>query len=204
MDGGVSAATVAVSASVSVVTGYVGTLINYNRQRNRQARVYGLSLLAEIKSLQRIFRRHFQLLEAGSLESGIARVTAHFGTPDTTVFSNGSGNLGLFATRTAVEIIEFYSTVRTLACQAQLISQMRQDPVCDEAKLRVALAEHLWTMRLARHHSREVAAALRRDIPVTSSEAIGFAARRLMLAGRRLRRRWMLRAGAAAAGAASS
>ncbi len=54
----VSLATVGVSASVSIVTSYFGTLINYSRMRNRHRRMLGLSFLAEIKSLQRRLRRH--------------------------------------------------------------------------------------------------------------------------------------------------
>ncbi len=46
----VSVATVGLSATVSVITGYVAALINHNRLYNRNRRVCGLSLLAEIKS----------------------------------------------------------------------------------------------------------------------------------------------------------
>jgi hypothetical protein len=93
----ISLSTVGVSASVSIVTSYFGTVINYSRLRNRHRRILGLSLLAEIKMLQRRLRQYYHLLqnEAGTLPNPMPKILV--GNSDTSVFSNGSGNLGLFA-----------------------------------------------------------------------------------------------------------
>jgi hypothetical protein len=186
---GISVATVGVSATVSVCTGYVGTLINFSRQRNRHRRVYGLSLLAEIKSLQRIFRRHYQVIESGSINTRLRRLpTLHFGAADMTVFSSGSANLGLFSTRTAVEVIEFYSAVRALAAEVQVLSVMQQEDDTTDDELRIALARHLWSLRQARRQSRVTVLALRRDIPPTLGEALNYFGRRTAIAVRKLQR----------------
>lgn len=88
--------------------------------------MYGLSVLAEIKSLQRLFRRYY-LGFAGldTATSVICIPRLHFSTADTTVFNNGSNSLGAFSTRTAVEIVECYSLVRALASQADSLREIK-------------------------------------------------------------------------------
>jgi hypothetical protein len=190
MLGDFSLATVGVSAALSICTGYAGTLVNFSRQRNRHRRVYGLSLLAEIKSLQRIFRQHHKIIESGSISSRLRRLPAlHFGVADMTVFTSGSANLGLFSTRTAVEVIEFYSAVRALAAQVQILSVMQQEEDTTEDDLSEALARHLWSLLQARRHSRMTVLALRRDIPPTAGETVSYFARRTTVGWRKLRRR---------------
>ena len=131
----------------------LGTLINFSRLRNRHRRALGLSLLAEIKMLQRRLRHHYQLFDSvsGSVPKPFPRLPVS--TADTTVFTNGSGNLGLFTTRTAVEVLEYNNTVRGLAAQAQALSDMTATGD-DAGQLLDAIAEHLRAIRLARHHSR--------------------------------------------------
>jgi hypothetical protein len=193
---GVSLATVGVSATVSIVTSYFGTLINYGRLRNRHRRVFGLSLLAEIKSIQRRFRRHRQRLEAALGTFPQAPPKLVFSSNDTSVFNNGSGSLGLFSTRTVVEVLEYYGAIRALAAEADALSE--EAVVAVAQKLCTAIDEHLRMIRLARHHSRVVVVLLRRDIPMTSAETLRFCARWGTRAARRLRQaasRWAARGG---------
>jgi hypothetical protein len=190
MLGDLSVSTIGLSASLSVVTGYLGTLMNFSRLRNRHRRVFGLSLLAEVKSLQRLFRRYYNAFE-GDAPSGLPCEwpRLHFGAAETSVFNNGSGSLGLFSTRTAVEVIEFYSTMRAIAAEAERLLVLRTDAKADYAKLHDDLARHLASIRLARHRSRSLVRALRREIPSTLSERFRYCARITIIWLRRFRRR---------------
>ena len=188
----ISFATVGVSASISIITSYFGTLINFSRLRNRHRRALGLSLLAEIKMLQRRLRHHYQIFEATpeSLPKPFPRLSVT--TADTTVFTNGSGNLGLFTTRTAVEVLEYYNAVRGLAAQAQALTDLAATGG-DSGLLLDAIAEHLRSIRLARHHSRLVVIALRRDTPMTTAELLRYGFRRVAVFTRRASRRLRFR-----------
>jgi hypothetical protein len=189
MLGDLSVSTIGLSASLSVVTGYLGTLMNFSRLRNRHRPVFGLSLLAEIKSLQRLFRRYYNALGGDmDLRAPCEWPGLHFGTPETSVFNNGSGNLGLFSTRTAVEVIEFYSGARAIAADAERLSALRSDPHTDHAKLHDDLARHLVSIRLARHRSRTLVRALRKEIPSTAGEKLRHGARATMTRVQRLRK----------------
>jgi hypothetical protein len=190
MLGDLSVSTIGLSASLSIVTGYLGTLINFSRLRNRHRRVFGLSLLAEVKSLQRLFRRYYNAFE-GDAASGAPSEwpRLHFGTADTSVFNNGSGSLGLFSTRTAVEVIEYYGAARAIAAEAERLLALRSDAKTDHPNLHDHLARHLASIRLARHRSRALVRVLRREIPSTASEKIRYCARITVIWVRRLHRR---------------
>jgi hypothetical protein len=193
MLGDVFMSTVGVSGTLSLCSGVAGTLLTVSRQRHRYRRIYGLSLLAEIKSLQRIFRHHYKVLETGPISTRLRRLpTLHFGAADMTVFSNGSANLGLFSTRTAVEVIEFYSAVRALAAELKVLSVMQQEADTTEDDLRDALTRHLWSLRQARRKSRMAVLALRRDTPTPPAEAVIHLARRARVGWRKLARRLAL------------
>ncbi len=189
MGDGISLATVGLSASVSVVTGYLGTLFNANRMRKRNCRTYGLSLLAEIKSLQRSFRRYYLAFAGHDTAVSVTCIPRlHFGTADTTVFNNGSNNLGVFSTRTAVEIVEFYSLVRVLASQADSLREMKATSDDPDA-LHEALLRHLHQVGTARHHAHATVAALRREIPMSFSEMLRYFRGRTRVSMLRMRRR---------------
>jgi TPP-dependent indolepyruvate ferredoxin oxidoreductase alpha subunit len=66
----VSIETSAISAVVSVVTGYVGTPQQFRRQRDRARRTHWPVILAEIKSLQRVSRRYHGVLGIGPVDFG--------------------------------------------------------------------------------------------------------------------------------------
>jgi hypothetical protein len=190
MLGDLSVSTIGLSASLSVVTGYLGTLMNFSRLRNRHRRVFGLSLLAEVKSLQRRFRRYYNAFEGDAVSRAPCECPRlHFGTAETSVFNNGSGSLGLFSTRTAVEVIEFYSTIRAIGVEAERLLVLRMDAKADHAELHDDLARHLKSIRLARHRSRALVRALRREIPSTASEKLRYCARITVIWLRRFRRR---------------
>ncbi len=189
MGDGISLATVGLSASVSVVTGYLGTLFNSNRMRKRNRRTYGLSLLAEIKSLQRLFRRYYLAFAAQDTATSVICIPwLHVGTADTTVFNNGSSNLGVFSTRTAVEIVEFYSLVRVLASQADSLREMKATSD-DHDALHQALLRHLHQVGTARYHGHATVAALRREIPMSFSEILRYLRRRARISMLSMRRR---------------
>jgi len=190
MLGDLSISTIGLSASLSIVTGYLETLINFSRLRNRHRRVFGLSLLAEDKSPQRRFRRYYNAFEGDAAVGAPCEwPRLHFGTAETSVFNNGSGSLGLFSTRTAVEVIEYYSTARAIAAEAERLLALRTDTKTDHAMLHDDLARHLASIRLARHRSRALVRVLRREIPSTASERIRYCTRIAIIWLRRFRRR---------------
>ena len=185
----VSVLTVALSAGVSVVTGYIGTLLNYGRQRRRQRRTYGLSLLAEIKALESLSRQYYGTFRSGKIDFVTYRLPKlRFSNADMTVFNSVSGNVGLFSSRAAVEIIEYYSTVRNLVAQAQVLVESQEQEGA-EAEFRERLADHLRLLRVAQRHGALVVRTLRRETPTDLDQKLRICRRRLTLRLRRLRRR---------------
>jgi hypothetical protein len=167
----VSAETIILSAGVSVVTGYVGTLLQFRRQRDRMRRTYGLAILAEIKSLQRVFRQYHGVLGSEPVEVRAGRVARlPLTNADLNVFGFNSGNIGLFSVRTAVEVIELYSRTRALIAQAQAIAEAAkaEGPACPP--LEEQLFEHLKSVVVVRRQSREVARLLISELPVMSDD----------------------------------
>ena len=184
----VSVMTVVLSAGVSVFTGYVGTLMNYSRQRLRQRRTYGLSLLAEIKALESWSRQYYSSFRAGKGDLRTYRLPkVRFSNADMSVFNNVSGNVGLFSTRAAVQVIEYYSAVRNLIAQAEALVELQETGV-DEAVLRDRLADHLRLLRAAQRHSVVVTHTLRRETPTDFDQKLRISRRWLSLRLRRLRR----------------
>lgn len=184
---GISFMTVALSAGVSVFTGYVGVLLNYNRQRQRQRRIYGLSLLAEVKALQNLARQYYGTFGRGSGEfEHLTLPKIRFSAADTSVFNNVSGNVGLFSAGTAVAIIEYYSSVRHLAAQAQALGELQDLDTTGRAEMDNKLADHLRFLRIARRHGALVVRTLRRETPIDLSEKLRFCRRSTRLRLRRL------------------
>ena len=175
----ISTLTVVISAGVSVVTGYVGTLLNFRRQRDRARRTYGLAILSEIKSLQRMFRQYHGVLGAEPPQTRVARLPIlPLGPADMNVFGFNSGNIGLFSIRTAVEVIEFYSRCRALVAEAQRLGEQAANPDRDEDALKQALFDHLRHVVAVRTHSRAVASLLRQELPVMLDDRIRYLRRR--------------------------
>lgn len=184
----VSPITIALSAGVSVVTGYVGTLLNFRRQRDRARRTYGLAILAEIKTLQRVFRQYHGVLGPAPAEERVGRLPKlRLTTADLNVFGFNAGNIGLFSIRTAVEVIELYSRTRALIAQAQVLAD------CDasDPTLKQELFDHLKAVVVARYHSRMVARMLRDELPVLTEDRVRYFRRRTRIALRKARRRWV-------------
>ncbi len=190
MLGDVSPITIGLSAAVSVVTGYVGTLLNFRRQRDRARRTYGLAILSEIKSLQRAFRHYHGVLGDEPPETRAARLPGlRLTTADLNVFGFNSGNIGLFSVRTAVEVIDLYSRVRGLIAQSQALTGA--DAPVSEAELGAELYDHLRAVVLVRQQCRAVAALLRSELPVLPEERVRYLRRRLRVLVRRgLRAAW--------------
>ena len=176
-----STRTVVLTVGVSVVTSYVGTLLNYRRLRDRQRRTYGLAILAEIKSLQRVFRSYHGLLGAepvGVRAARLPRLTVT--TADLNVFSFNAGNIGLFSVRTAVEVIDLYSRIRSVISYAKEIEDAHAAGESDEVLQRL-LTEHLRAVVQLRAQSREVAAQLRGELPPMLDERVRYVRRKLRL-----------------------
>ncbi len=187
----VSTGTIILSAAASVVTSYVGTLLNFRRQRDRARRTYGLAILSEIKSLQRAFRSYHGLLGAEPIGTRVERLPRiGLTTADLNVFGFNSGNIGLFSIRTAVEVIDFYSRVRALIAQAKDLEDTHAAGASDEC-LNALLMEHLRSVVRLRAQSRAVATQLRLELPAMPGELLRYARRRarirIMLGVRRLR-----------------
>lgn len=186
----VSPITIGLSAAVSVVTGYVGTLLNFRRQRDRASRMYGLAILSEIKSLERAFRRYHGVLDAEAPEVRAARLPRlRLSTSDLNVFGFNSGNIGLFSVRAAVEVIEFYSRVRALIAEAQALANAHGAEAAPAPDLAEQLFEHLRNVVLVRQHGRAAATLLRRELPVLPEDRMRYVRRR----SRIVTMRWMRR-----------
>ncbi len=183
----VSPITIGLSAAVSVVTGYVSTVLNFRRQRDRARRTYGLAILSEIKSLQRVFRQYHGVLGDEPAETRAARLPRlRLSTADLNVFGFNSGNIGLFSVRTAVEVIELYSRVRALIAQSQALADAHAPGTEPDPNLSAEIYDHLRAVVLVRQQSRAVSAQLRRELPVLAEERFRYVRRRARILLRRL------------------
>lgn len=177
--GEISAMTIALSVGVSVVTSYVGTLLTFRRQRDRARRTYGLAILSEIKSLERVFRQYHGVLGADPAEVRLKRLPRlRLSTADLNVFGFNSGNIGLFSIRAAVEVIDFYSRVRALIAQAQVLADAHAPGSEPDPNLSEEIFDHLRNVVLVRQHGRSVAMLLRRELPVMPEERLRYLRRR--------------------------
>ena len=166
----ISLATVLVSALVSVVTGYIGALLNLGRQRRAERRVYGLALLAEIKAIQHGLLRYKARIDrygAPGEPSGRLRHELALWRRDLSVYANTSGRIGLFSVRTAIEIIEFYHRVRWLDAR---IGELSDETLCTPETFGQWMADHRETLRRAQVHARFLSRLLRHEVPATWPE----------------------------------
>lgn len=166
----VSLATVLVSALVSVVTGYIGALLNLSRQRRLERRVYGLALLAEVKAIQRGLLRYKARIErhGGADEpAGRLRHELALWRHDLSVYANNSGRIGLFSVRTAIEVIEFYHRIRWLDVR---IGELGGKDLASPEVFAEWMADHRETVRRAQLHGRYLSRLLRREVPATFAE----------------------------------
>lgn len=169
----ISLATVLVSALVSVVTGYIGSLLNLSRLRRVERRVYGLALLAEIKAIQRGLLRYKTRIDryaGGAPElSGRLRHELALWRRDLSVYANNSGRIGLFSVRTAIEIIEFYHRIRWLDAR---IGELGTTDLGPPEVLAQWVDDHREALRRARLHGRYLSRLLLREVPATWPEIV--------------------------------
>lgn len=176
----ISITTILLSAFVSIVTGFIGIMLNGVRQRRQERRVYGLALLAEIKSIQRSLARYDRRMDcyepgptlAAERLSHELKLWRH----DLSVYANNSGRIGLFSVRTAIEIIEFYHRVKWLDMRIADLEQFA-DP--EGERIKTWLAKHRETIRGARLHARYLSRLLRREVPATLLESCRAVRRRI-------------------------
>jgi hypothetical protein len=162
--------TVLLSAFVSVATGYVGSLLSAGRLRQQDRRVYGLALLAEVKSIHRsLYRYQVRVTSTAAAPAGFKDIRATLGLwrQDLSVYANNSGHIGLFSARTAVEIIEFYHRVRWLELR---IAELDGETEPSEEMVARWMAAQAEALRLARQHSRYLSRLLRHEVPATAAE----------------------------------
>lgn len=169
----VSLATVLLSAFVSVLTGYIGSLLNLSRQRRVERRVYGLALLAEIKSIQRGLLRYKARIDtysgASPELSGRLRHELSLWRRDLSVYANNSGRIGLFSVRTAIEIIEFYHRIRWLDTR---IGELSDKDLWAPDVFAQWVEDHQDALRRARLHGRYLSRLLLREVPATWAEVL--------------------------------
>ena len=171
MTGSLSFATVLLSAFVSIITGYVGALLSSGGIRRQERRIYGLALLAEVKSIQRSLLRYQKRIEA--LDSADvarfrdARATLGLWRQDLSVYANNSGRIGLFRARTAIEIIEFYHRVRWLELR---IAELDMTDGPDAVTLGKWIDVQRAAIHMTRQHSRYLNRLLHREVPATTAE----------------------------------
>lgn len=186
----ISLPTVALSALVSVLTGYVGALLSTSWQRRQDRRTYGLALLAEVRSIRRGLLGYGQRLDLMLEDAFVSpeerrhvRNVLPYWRHDTSVFSLSSSRIGLFSPALAVAILEFYSRVRWLDTRATQAPD--GETPAGEAQLRTWLGEHRRAVRHAQTHSRQISRALRRETPPTLQDALAMRRRRRLMHTRR-------------------
>lgn len=180
----ISFATVLLSALVSVLTGYIGSLLSMSRQRRVERRVYGLALLAEIKAIQRGLMRYKTRIDhySGSGVAGAERLRHELSLwrRDLSVYANNSGRIGMFSVRTAIELIEFYHGVRWLDAR---IAELDDKTLLAPDRFGQWIEDHYENIRRIRLHGRYLSRLLRREVPATLAEMVS------AVRGGRLRRR---------------
>ncbi|MGU3362962.1 hypothetical protein ACLBWX_21815 [Methylobacterium sp. M6A4_1b] len=162
--------TVLLSAMVSIVTGFLGALLSTGWVRRQERRTYGLALLAEVRSIQRSLLSYLKRIEYADVG---ARSPEYAASPrlwrqDLAVFANNSGRIGLFSSRTAIELIEFYHQVRWLEAR---VAEIEADGLHD-----ATFARWLEGQRQAIHRthqrSRYLGRLLHREIPVSLASGV--------------------------------
>ncbi|KMO42731.1 hypothetical protein VQ02_02045 [Methylobacterium variabile] len=161
--------TVLVSAGISIVTGFLGALLSQGWVRRQERRTYGLALLAEIKSIQRsLLRYEARLDRAGDAVAGREAAALRLWRHDLAVFANNTGRIGLFSSRTAIELIEFYHQVRWL--------EERGTELDASAARMNGLPAWLSGQREAIHRTRSrtrsLTRSLRRELPPTLADTL--------------------------------
>ncbi|MGE7414449.1 hypothetical protein [Methylobacterium tarhaniae] len=161
--------TVLLSAGISIVTGFLGALLSQGWVRRQERRTYGLALLAEIKSIQRsLLRYEGRLNRAGTIVEGREAAALRLWRHDLAVFANNSGRIGLFSSRTAIELIEFYHQVRWLEERGTELdaSMARTNGLPDW------LAGQREAIHRTRSRTRALTRSLRRELPPTLADGL--------------------------------
>lgn len=162
--------TVLLSATVSIVTGFLGALLSTGWVRRQERRTYGLALLAEVKSIQRSLLSYLKRIEHADVGARSPEYAAslRLWRHDLAVFANNSGRIGLFSSRTAIELIEFYHHVRWLEAR---VAEIEADGLYD-----ATFARWLEGQRQAIHRthqrSRYLSRLLHREIPVSLASGV--------------------------------
>jgi hypothetical protein len=123
--------TIFVSAALSGAVSYLISRLNQRNQRRIDRQRYRAAILAEIRGL------HGRLLEyeaafaqrvlTGQISSAqVVRVLLQPG--DTAVFNNNAALLGLFDRRTALRVVRFYASIRSLEGRALVLSEAGYHP----------------------------------------------------------------------------
>lgn len=165
-----SVPTLAASLVLSILTGYVGSYLWFSRQRAQERRIFGLSLLAEVRSIQRGLARYQARVHEAVGRGGCTlqeitelRDDVRAWRHDLSIYTSNSNRVGLFVPRTAIVIIEFYLLVRWLDTRASTVAPAETRAGHDEHFLRW-LEEQARLIHEARRQSKAVVRRLRYEL----------------------------------------
>ncbi|MDB5480020.1 MAG: hypothetical protein JWO83_1073 [Caulobacteraceae bacterium] len=155
-------ATVVVSAALSGATGYLTSRLSQRNQRLIDRQTYRGAILAEIRGLHRRLMEYetafADRVMTGQVSSAqLLKVLLQPG--DTVVFNNNASSIGLFDRRTALRVVRFYASIRSLEGRALVLSETGYHP--DDADMQ----RHLEFVRRLRRRAYVVIRRLRRRRP---------------------------------------
>jgi hypothetical protein len=134
-------ATIFASATLSGAMGYLTSRLSQHNQRLLDRHTYRGAMLAEIRGLHRRLVEYetafAERVMTGQISSAqVLKVLLQPG--DTVVFSNHASSIGLFDRRTALRVVRFYASIRSLEGRALLLSETAEHTGCqpDDAVLR--------------------------------------------------------------------
>jgi hypothetical protein len=144
-------ATIVVSAALSGAMGYLTSRLSQSNQRLIDRQTYRGAMLAEVRGLHRRLLEYETAFAArvmtGQISSAqVLRVLLQPG--DTVVFNNHASSIGLFDRRTALRVVRFYASIRSLEGRALVLSETAGD-AGDDADMQ----RHLDFVRQLRHRA---------------------------------------------------
>jgi hypothetical protein len=165
-----SVPTLVASLVLSILTGYVGSYLWFSRQRAQERRIFGLSLLAEVRSIQRGLARYHERVHEAVRQGGCTaqeitelRDDVRAWRHDLSIYTSNSNRIGLFVPRTAIMVIEFYLLVRWLDTRAGTVAPAETRIGHDENFLRW-LEEQARLIHEAQRQSKAVVRHLRHEL----------------------------------------
>jgi hypothetical protein len=122
--------TILLSAALSGAMGYLTSRLSQRSQTLIDRQTYRGAMLAEIRGLHRRLLEYetafAERVMTGQISSAqVLRVLLQPG--DTAVFNNHASSIGLFDRRTALRVVRFYATIRSLEGRALVLAKTAED-----------------------------------------------------------------------------